>query len=935
MTPQLDPMTVPIDGTCLIEASAGTGKTYTIAALYLRLVLGHGGANGFSRALVPPEILVVTFTNAATEELRDRIRLRLREGAAFFRGQGDGDPYLAALRSEYGADLWPAKARMLDQAAQWMDEAAIHTIHAWCQRMLGQHAFESGSLFELELDPSDRQLLETAACDYWRIHFYPRPAADLSEIMAAVNCRTPQQLLARVAPLINSGLLWGREDPFEMLARRRQAIETARQAWASDLSAAVDGIRNARADKTLNNNKYRSASVNQWIEQLTAWVGDDGPLPEDKILDKFSTQGLAAGTARGKRAPTHPAYHAFDRLKEALAGDDLETALLAHGAQDIARRLELEKKRQARVGFDDLLTRINDALHQPGNNRLARVIRQQFPVAMIDEFQDTDPVQYAAFSKIYLNQPETALFLIGDPKQAIYGFRGADIHTYLRARADAAENHYTLGKNFRSTTGLVAAVNRMFSWAAGHPHGAFLFGSRIPYEPVAAQGRTERLVAEGKPVSPVTFWHLQQDEPVPKTGGNGYLTLMAEAAAGEIVRLLNLTRETPPCAGFQTADGRVAALQPSDVAVLVRDRNEARAMTRALDLRQVPSVYLSDKESIFDSREALSMFYLLCACAAPERDQRLKTALATEIIDLDPEQIDGLNLDESAWEAQVERFREYRRIWQHQGVLPMLRRLLRDFDVPARLLAKAGGERKLTNFLHLAELLQAAASRIDGEQGLIRWLSEQIAQEASGDDEQIIRLESDAQRVRVVTVHKSKGLEYPLVFLPFACSFRQITRRNGLVVKIHDDQGRSRLVMAPAESDLAAADRERLAEDLRLLYVAVTRACHACWLGIGVMGKTVKAGEKSDLHLSAMGYLIDGGQEIPTTGMIQRLRSVKGDCDHLAIAALPETGRGQLRPPAADSKLSPARTFAGVVAKDWWIASYSGIAAGAGHPGGR
>jgi exodeoxyribonuclease V beta subunit len=931
MTQPLDPLTVPLHGIRLIEASAGTGKTYTIAALYLRLVLGHGGENGFARALIPPEILVVTFTNAATEELRDRIRRRLREGAAFFREQVDGDPTLKELRDAYHADLWPAKARMLDQAAQWMDEAAIHTIHAWCQRMLGQHAFESGSLFEVELETCDRQLLETAACDYWRIYFYPLSAAELAELVDLVKCRTPQDLLDRVAPLLNDAPRPS-ADPFDMLARRLQAVETARQRWASDFPAALERLRKAQSDKTLNNNKYRTASLDQWLDQLSAWVRETGPLPEEKIREKLSTEGLVAGTAKGKIAPEHPAYRAFDRLREELADLDIQPALLAHGARDISRRLALEKKRRARIGFDDLLSRLHGALHKPGNKQLARVIRQQFPVAMIDEFQDTDPIQYATFRAIYLDQPEVALFMIGDPKQAIYAFRGADIYTYLRARADAAGNHYTLGRNFRSTRGLVAAVNRMFGQAAGHPGGPFLFGDRIPYEPVAAQGREEGLVVEGEPVPPMTFWHLEQTGPIPKTGEAGYLAIMAEAAAGEIVRLLNLARQDPPRAGFEAPGGPATALQPSDVAVLVRDRNEAAALRRALDRRRVPSVYLSDKDSIFDGMEARSLFYLLCACAAPERERMLKTALATEIIDIPPDRIDRLNRDESAWEGQIERFREYQRVWQRQGVLPMLRRLIGEFNVAGRLLSLDGGERKLTNILHLAELLQAAAARLDGEQGLIRWLVEQIAQPGSGDDEQILRLESDAQRIRVVTVHKAKGLEYPLVFLPFICSFRQITRRNTLVVKTRDDQGRSRLLQTPRDLDFEAADRERLAEDLRLLYVAVTRARYACWLGVGVMGRSLKAGEKSSLHRSGLGTLLKGGREIPTGDLLPTLEALKGDCDPLAIRPLPVAGPGRLRPRTGDTTLAPARSFAGRVPKNWWIASYSGMTVGAGQP---
>ena len=200
MAEQLNPITFPLHGTRLIEASAGTGKTYTIAALYLRLVLGHGGKNGFARPLTPPEILVVTFTNAATEELRERIRARLTEAAAYFRQAGEGDDFLRDLRAEHPEDTWPSMAVRLDLAAQWMDESAIHTIHGWSQRMLRQHAFDSLSLFDLELAPSDRDLLEEAACDYWRFNFYQQSRQSLTELIELIKCDTPQDLLDKVRP---------------------------------------------------------------------------------------------------------------------------------------------------------------------------------------------------------------------------------------------------------------------------------------------------------------------------------------------------------------------------------------------------------------------------------------------------------------------------------------------------------------------------------------------------------------------------------------------------------------------------------------------------------------------------------------------------------------------------------------------------------------
>jgi exodeoxyribonuclease V beta subunit len=429
--------------------------------------------------------------------------------------------------------------------------------------------------------------------------------------------------------------------------------------------------------------------------------------------------------------------------------------------------------------------------------------------------------------------------MIGDPKQAIYAFRGADIYTYLGARRETVGEHYTLGKNYRSTEGMVQSVNRMFKTAAAYPHGAFLFKDQIPFDAMDVQGRKEQFLVHGKPVKSMHLWQLPQTGPVSKTGDEGYLGRMANAFASEIVRLLNLAQREPPQAGFREPGGALTALRPADIAVLVRDVHEAKAIRQALDKRQVRSVYLSDKESIFATAEAKEMLYLLRACSEPKQAGILRAALATPTLALPLTRLDHLNQDEIAWEAEVDRFCRYQRIWQRQGVLPMFRALLQEFGVPARLLSQTGGERSLTNLLHLAELLQTEAAGLDGETALIRWLAEKVRQPGAGSDEQILRLESDEDLIRVITIHKSKGLEYPLVFLPFICSFRQVAKRYSPVVQYHDEQGRLKLVQNPEDRDIEAADKERLAQDLRLLYVAVTRARFACWLGIGVMSRTI------------------------------------------------------------------------------------------------
>ena len=874
---------------------------------------------------------MVTFTNAATQELRDRIRSRLAQAAAFFRHQEPGDDFLISLGESCEVDAWPGNARLLDQAAQWMDEAAIFTIHSWSQRMLKRYAFGSGSLFDLELAPGEDQLMEQAACDYWRSTFYPLPASQLAMVLNTLSVTTPRELLAKVRPFMVARHPELPREPREILEQRESAIATARQCWASDFDHVANLVRRARREKHLNGNKYREASLEKWLKGMQSWIAGKCELPDEKALMQLSRSGLEAGKSKKGVVPEHAAFDALDELNTALKDLDLERTLYIHGASEIKARVDQEKRRQALVGFDDLLSQLEQAIHRPGNEHLARMIRQQFPVALVDEFQDTDPVQYATLGTIYLDQPDTGFFMIGDPKQAIYAFRGADIHTYLLARRDAAARLYTLDTNYRSAGDMVAAVNYFFGLATTHEQGPFLFADEIPFAPVKARGREDRFFVQNEFPCPLTLWKENQSEPITKTGDKGYIHHMAEACAGEIVRLLNLAALSPPQCGFKDQQDTITPLTPGDMAILVRNKTEAAAVRQALDNRGVRTVYLSDKRSVFDSSEALDLLYLLRACASPDNAGYIKAALGTTLLDLSFEFLDNLSMDELAWEAEVERFRNYHLTWHHNGVLPMVRALLRDFKVPARLLASAMGERALTNVLHLAELVQAKAISLDGEHAVIRWFTRQLETPDTSSDEGILRLESDEQLVKVVTIHKSKGLEYPLVFLPFICSHRKVSTGKSPVFW-HDEQGHRQVGINPGDTAMALAAREALAEDLRLLYVAMTRACHACFLGMGIVGRVLKKGETNEFHCSGIGHVITGGEEKTTRDILQLLDDMGKNCSKICVTPAPECPDMLQSPDENSAFFAPARHFSHPGWQRWFITSYSGIADGATMP---
>lgn len=937
--PALNPLRMPLTGSHLIEASAGTGKTFTIAALYVRLVLGHGGEQAFNQgqALTPPDILVVTFTEAATKELRDRIRARLTEAAEYFRAAPEtilpansAHEFLADLRAGYPHADWSACAHKLQLASEWMDEAAVSTIHGWCNRMLREHAFDSRSLFNQNLETDQSELFSEAVRDYWRLHFYP---LDAEAIATVVGFWTDPTSLEQAVKTLTEHVerLPATLAPQDILSQH-QAQTHARLTelkqpwpqWTLELKTLLD---DAKQHKQFDGRKLRSDWYDDWLNTLLVWANTPAlttPGLSESAWHRLSAEGMTE-VWRDDHPPQHPAFAELSRLRQALAELPCpQQALLAHATRWIAKAFDAAQQRRAQIGFNELLTGLDRALQDDHGERLATLIRQQFPVALIDEFQDTDPVQYRIFDRIYQltsNRPDCGLILIGDPKQAIYAFRGADIYTYLKARTAVQERLYTLDTNYRSTPAMVDAVNHCFGHVESQPDsaGAFLFrdstGNPVPFQAMKAQGRTQTFTVLGKGIPALTAAVLESDTPLSKTT---YYQDMAETCATQIVEWLTLGQQGT--AGFTDENGSIVGIQPNDIAVLVNNGNEASYIRQALSRRQVRSVYLSDKESVYATPQALEVQRWLSACAAPDNDRLLRAALSTPTLGLSFAQLDELNHDEVVWEQRVIQFKTYHEIWQRQGVLPLLRSLLFDFGCIERLLAAPAetgalsGERILTDLLHLAELLQQASHSLDGEHALLRFLAEQRDAPARDNDNQKMRLESDADLVKVVTIHKSKGLEYPLVFLPFICATRQ-TKSSDRPLSWHDSQGEQQIALEASDEILHAADRDRLGEDIRKLYVALTRARYHTWLGLAPL--------KED-SVSATGHLF-GTAALSADNYLPSLRAFVAAQDAMVLRTELMPTDTRFTPLTTTTRPSSPRRLSRPIQELWRISSYSGL----------
>jgi exodeoxyribonuclease V beta subunit len=831
---EFDPATVPLTGTQLIEASAGTGKTYTLASLYIRLVL-----TGYR----VDQILVVTFTEAATAELRERIRNRLREALIVAKEYPDDASSAAGKARSRGKDHHLSMLR-LQVALSGFDEARIFTIHGFCRRVLRENAFESNIIFEQELVTDSGPLYEEIVTDFWANETYDAPTwvvhylrhknitpPSLITLVSSTSSQPDRKCIPREVDTVDS-------DAIEKLYRKAREIWLSQKAEVTNLLETHPGI---------NRRSYSKKTLPRWLEQTGKYLQSDKfpGAPLEGGIDKFTQKRISAMAKKSVAPPRHPFFEAC----EALCAFP-ERWLLAFRQRLIQyARTEMSARKTQRgiQFFDDLIHQLKKAVDGPRGEVLIRYIRERYPAALIDEFQDTDHAQYHIFNRIYAGS-ESPFFLIGDPKQSIYAFRGADIFAYLQAAEDARDQTHTLVVNWRSDPTLLNAVNTLFS-QVDHP---FIY-EQIGFTPVRPrEDARDLLTRHGTPQTPMRYLFVSRDsigaandKAMGKTEFNRQIPALI---AADMSRLLTN--------GLVIGTDPGKAVHPGHIAVLVRTNDQARQMQAALRRLGIPSV-LTGARSVFESNEAVDLLRILKAVAAPADVFLAKAALSTDLFGLSGTDLLDLTEDDRQWEKWTTCFRRWHQMWQSGSFTRMVQEIFdlqpegRQRPLLTALLERTDGERSVTNLQHLTELLHTAVREHHlGTQGLLKWFSRQRSLDGPPPDAFELRLESDARAVKLVTVHKAKGLEYPLVYVPYAW-YHKSNGASGLPVNFHDptngyspvcDFGSDQL-----DGNRDLAKEEETAESLRLLYVALTRARHQC---------TVVWGAVKDAPRSPMGRLL-------------------------------------------------------------------------------
>lgn len=820
MNQTLNPITLSLTGTSLIEASAGTGKTFNIAALFTRLVL--------LERLPLDSILVVTFTKAATAELKNRLRSRLNQALALLQGTlpaEQADPILQQLvkLAQQQENDHHILILRLQAAITEFDSAAIYTIHSFCQRVLSDYAFLCQVPFETETTTTDRALLNRFAEDFWRQHINHQSC--LAKLVLQYKL-TPQKLIEELGSYSSKTELLLRQPNHVDLEKAEQHLQHLWLQLCQQLPTIE--ITFWQIYPSLNGRNYKKETFETIFAELHQAVINNQPRFSFSKADKLAC--FAPDTLRTTCKKNHTLPEQDIATMTILAEFGQQLALLKQAETTILLQIQLDcfayirnqlakhRCNSRERSFDDLLTDMGRALseHNPHAQKLAKILADMWQIALIDECQDTDRLQYQIFKTVFADQ-NRPLLMVGDPKQAIYRFRGADIHAYLRAANDTpVEQRYTLDINYRSHQALVQSVNHLFQ----QKQNPFIL-TGIDYPSVTAKQLQSRL---NPPQTAIRIcWlhnHINTDPKNNKETIPNKDTLRqraAECCANDIAELIQKGTKAQ-----LTLDNR--PIQAGDIAVLVHTHNEGRLIAQTLKKRGIISVSLGN-QSIFRTTEAQIMAALLHFWLQPQQTHYLRFVLGSCFFNWTAEELNILNQNEqqiSQWIQWAQNACEH---WQQYGIFAALQWFASQAELETTAL-KLNQERTLTNFWQLAEILASAEQELSTATSLIQWLEHHIHhQPLSNNEDNLLRLESDDALVKIVTMHAAKGLEYPIVYCPFVWDGKNPLETSQNWYILHQNQTQELV----AKDLLSEADKnelllEALSEKLRLYYVAFTRA---------------------------------------------------------------------------------------------------------------
>ncbi len=791
-----DAATVPLESTNLIEASAGTGKTYSIAILTLRLLL--------EKAIPIEEILLVTFTKAAVAELVERIRKFVIAAHSIAKGKEEQEGQIAKIVKEATErDGKDEVVRLLQHANLFLDEASIFTIHGFSQKMLGDFAFETGQLFGAEIISDSTPYIEEEVNKFWRKNIAGLPLP-----------------LLKMWPNLN-------RDSFIRIIREHQA---GKQYFAYEdkvnycldeetVNAAVDTLTQFEEEEKeakalcldyISENKENLQSIAASNKTVAKWFPPNWENDEAIFADCWEKKDLSTFAKKFPEFSEVLSDLAEVEKRKVTALSTFYHHIICTTITEVLVGVERAKQLANVMSYDDIIYRLHQVLVIEKNERLIKLMQMKYKAVFIDEFQDTDKLQYEIFNAAF--GKASICFFIGDPKQSIFGFRKADVYTYFRAKNNV-EHWYSMNYNYRSTDKLITAMNKFFLPTADFD--TFHFGGEeesIEYVPVSAPAENAdvpQLFLNGAEVSPFSVFVGNNKEDKTEALRLQVLDLLVN----ENYRLVE--------------KGKERRIKPSDIGILITKNFQAVPIKEALAVHNIQAIVINDSK-VTASPEVDDLLAILQAVLQPESGL-LHTAMNTALVNVTTNKIPLL--DDI---ALIELFSSYKKLWETEGFYSAMAKFAKDFSLAGGAAKDRERERGISNFNQLVEILHTQQLRNNlGPEQIIKWLKRAQTDDFTEGDEYAQRIESDEEAVKIVTVHKSKGLQYNIVIAPeLDMSFIRKKDKTHYYRRVAAD-GDGTYVTVPgtdAEDFFAEIERQQEQANRRLLYVAITRSVCKCIL---------------------------------------------------------------------------------------------------------
>ncbi|WP_343377647.1 exodeoxyribonuclease V subunit beta [Buchnera aphidicola (Formosaphis micheliae)] len=855
MKKKIDVFNVPLTGTKIIEASAGTGKTFTIIILYLRLLLG---INNKMKCFSVTEILIVTFTNTMKEELITRIKKNIYYLRIACIQKKTDNPIFNEIISHI-TNLNHAII-LLFKAEHQINEASIFTIHSFCLNTLQTNQYQSDIILKKNILDNIYPLYYQATCDFWRTQQLSL-TKNISEIILQY-WKNPESLLKNVLPIIKMSpvIIKPKFKKTITITKYHQQllnnINSFKKKWLSFNKKIIYLINNQKNNKHI----YSKNNMLRWINKITIWANENTYnyyIPKE--LNYFTTSNVYKNTLSSETI-SHDIFkyiEIFLTMKFSLKEIFLSTAI-----KKINYLIKKEKKKIECLEFDDLLIYF---LNYFKKYKLFKTLHKRYPITIIDECQDINVYQYKIFKKIYCAQKEYLLIYIGDPKQSIYTFRGSSIFTYFFIKSKIKE-HYYLDTNWRASYDMNNSINILFS----KMKNPFCL-SPITFKPTKSPKKNINLKLIIKKICQPALRILINTKK--NITINDYQQWIAKECASSILYWLSISKQGD---ALIKKNNLITPLKAEDITILVRNKNEAKIIKKSLDEVNINSTYCSNNNNIYKTTVAKELLYIFQSILEPNNEKLLKRAMITNLLNYNIYDIDNLHKKYQFWSELIDQFNKYKIIWNEKGIYSMIRALLADYYYNYQNITNSHIKNNtITNIIYISELLQNKSRFISSKHILIFWFKNKIFDPIALSQKNYIPQNNYNNCINIVTFHKSKGLEYNITWIPFSIYFPKsqlnIYHSKNVLSTIID--------FSVNQKNFNQSKKEMLSEEIRLIYVALTRSIIHCSIGIAPVLKkytteTKNSNNCNDLHLSALGYILQSGHKYNIEKFINEIKKM-------------------------------------------------------------